>query len=223
MPTQDIPARLVVFSDFDGTISTEDVGNRLFHYFSGGRSEEPVGQWRQGIIDSRQCLLAEAELMRDVTERELRDFIDTFSIDETFAAFVDLMRRQAVPFNVLSDGLDLYIDQLLEREGLTGLPVLANKARIEQKRLKLSFPYLEDSCGGCANCKGYHIRRLRPQGARTIYIGDGKSDLCALPEADIIFAKGYLAEYCRSHHIEYLPFEKFSAISSAVTRNILPV
>jgi len=223
MPIQNSPTRLAVFSDFDGTVSAQDVGNRLFHYFSNGRSEEPVRQWQEGIIDSRQCLLAEAELMRDVTERELRDFIDTFSIDETFAAFVDLMRRKAIPLYILSDGLDLYIDQLLAREGLTGLPVLANKARIEQGRLKLSFPYLDNSCGDCANCKGYHIRRLRPPGGRAIYIGDGKSDLCSLPEADIVFAKGYLAEYCQSHHIEYLPFGNFSAISSVMTRNILPV
>ena len=53
---------VAVFCDFDGTISIQDVGNRLFHHFSDGKSDDPVAKWRSDQIDSRQCLIDEAAL-----------------------------------------------------------------------------------------------------------------------------------------------------------------
>jgi 2-hydroxy-3-keto-5-methylthiopentenyl-1-phosphate phosphatase len=204
---------LVIFSDFDGTVSTRDVGNRLFHHFSGGKSEEPVRRWKDDQIDSRQCLQEESELIDDLTEAQLLAFIDSFEIDPGFREFVDFCRTRQTPLYLLSDGLDLYIHRLLANNGLAGLPVLANQAWLENGRLQISWPYHRHTCGSCGNCKGYHIRRIKQPGQKAVYIGDGKSDLCALPEADIVFAKGYLAEYCRDHQIEFLPFGDFSAIT----------
>lgn len=204
---------LIIFSDFDGTISTRDVGNRLFHHFSHGRSEGPVNRWRADEIDSKQCLKEEADLIDDLTEDELMTFIDSFEIDPGFPPFVEFCRKQQLPLYLLSDGLDLYIHRLLQKNNLLGLPVLANQAWLENGRLQVSWPYHHESCGSCGNCKGYHIRRLRENGRKVVYIGDGKSDLCALPESDIIFAKSYLAEYCRDNAIDFLPFDNFLGIT----------
>lgn len=211
---------LILFSDFDGTISTRDVGNRLFNHFSDGRSEEVVDRWKRNEIDSRKCLLGEAAAMRSFTERELFEFIDTFEIDETFLEFQDFASRHHFPLYLLSDGLDLYINRLLAKYKISGIPVLANSARFQNGGFAFDFPYFEHSCGGCANCKGYHLRRLRTEDSTVVYIGDGKSDLCALPEADIVFAKDFLAEYCRGEKIEFLPFDNFSAITKVLTEHI---
>ncbi len=205
--------KLVIFSDFDGTISTRDVGNRLFHHFSEGKSEEVVARWKKNEIDSRQCLLGEGNSMRDFTETELLEFIDSFTIDESFHEFLTLVKNSNIPLYLLSDGLDLYINRLLKQNGIAGIPVFANNGKYGKNGLDFSFPFFEHTCGTCANCKGYHIRRLRPDGYTSVYIGDGKSDLCAVPEADIIFAKDYLAEYCRGEKIEFLPYDNFSAIT----------
>lgn len=159
--------------------------------------------------------------MRPFTEQELLDFIDAFEIDETFIVFKDFAVRHGFPLYLLSDGLDLYINRLLAKYNINGIPVLANKAHYSDGGFTFEFPYFEHSCGRCANCKGYHLRRLRTDGATIVYIGDGKSDLCALPEADIIFAKDYLAEYCRREKIEFLPFDTFSAITQVLTEHIL--
>jgi len=206
--------KLIIFSDFDGTISTRDVGNRLFHHFSHGQSEEPVQRWKEDKIDSRQCLREEAELIDDLTEEKLNEFIDGFEIDPGFASFVEFCRSNSLPLYILSDGLDIYINRLLQKNDLAGLPVLANQAWLgDNGRLNISWPYLRYSCGSCGNCKGYHLRRLKEPGCKSVYIGDGKSDLCALPEADIVLARDFLADYCRKHSIEYLPFDDFSAIT----------
>lgn len=209
---------LVIFSDFDGTISLTDIGNRMFHHFSGGQSDEPVKRWRNDQIDSRQCLLEEAALMRDVTESELMTYIDSFEIDKGFKEFAEFARQHHWPLYVLSDGLDLYIDRLLRKNNLDYLPVMANQARLEAGRLKINWPYLDNSCGSCGNCKGYHVRRFRGENQIAVYIGDGKSDLCALPETDLIFAKAFLADYCRRHEIDFVFFNNFANVVSELER-----
>ena len=207
---------LIVFTDFDGTVSVGDVGNRLFNYFSDGKSREPVSRWLAGSIDSRKCLIEEAAAMRDIEPAELYEFIDIFQIDPHFTSFVDFLNRSGIALYILSDGLDIYIKRLLGRNGLGHLSFYANRAELNSGRFHFEWPYFEESCGKCANCKGYHIRRLRRTGQKAVYIGDGKSDLCALPEADIIFAKSFLADYCRGNKIDYHPFDSFCDIEKAL-------
>lgn len=212
-----LKTQLTIFSDFDGTISTLDVGNRLFHHFTQGRSEEPVRLWRADQIDARQCLVDEAALMRETSESELYDYIDSFQIDSGFSSFAEWCRIRNLPLFILSDGLDLYIERLLRREGLSDLPIFANQGHLENGRLSISFPYHTEGCGRCGNCKGFHLRRLRRKGCKNVYIGDGKSDLCALPEADIVFAKGFLADYCRQNGIDFEPFDDFTSLVRQLT------
>ena len=151
--------------------------------------------------------------MRDITETDLNEFIDRFEIDPTFPAFAGFCRAQNWPLYILSDGLDIYIKRLLGQNGLAGLPVFSNRAVLENGRLRLSWPWLDNGCDRCANCKGFQIRRLRAPGQTAVYIGDGKSDLCALPEADLVLAKGFLADYCRENRIDFVPFNDFAEIT----------
>lgn len=211
---------LIIFSDFDGTVSRRDVGNRLFHHFSEGKSEEVVARWKAGEIDSRECLRLEAELARDTTLEEFYKFVDGFDLDPGFGDLVTLCKTHDVQLYIVSDGLDLYIRHLLTRDGLDGLPVFSNRANIHDGRLAITWPYAEESCGQCGNCKGYHVRRLKSPAQTAVYIGDGKSDVCAVPEADIIFAKGDLAEYCRKENVDFFAFDDFSTVTEEIQRRM---
>lgn len=71
------------------------------------------------------------------------------------------------------------------------------------------FPFIVHTCGKCANCKGYHVKRLHRAECKTVYIGDGNSDRCGATECDYIFAKHDLADYCEENQIDYLPFRDF--------------
>ena len=46
----------------------------------------------------------------------------------------------------------------------------------------------------------------------TVYIGDGRSDFCVSAGADILFAKGALAEHAATRGRPYYPFVTFADV-----------
>jgi 2-hydroxy-3-keto-5-methylthiopentenyl-1-phosphate phosphatase len=54
--------------------------------------------------------------------------------------------------------------------------------------------------------------KAKENGHFIIHIGDGHSDRCAAKEADLVFAKGSLSEFCKSEQIRFLEYDNFSEI-----------
>lgn len=213
--------RTVIFSDFDGTISTRDVGNRLFHHFSEGRSEAIVEKWKTGEITARECLTREAELIR-LNDKQLHDFLDGIALDPGFASFDRQCRANEIELHIISDGLDLYIEYLLNKHSFSHLPILANLGRLDGDRLLVDYPFEMGACGICGNCKGDRIREYVDRAADRpfiIYIGDGLSDRCAASAADSIFAKNDLADYCKNNNIPFNLYDTFDDINLALIKS----
>ena len=207
--------RKVLFCDFDGTVALEDVGDRLFQTLAYDSWKEPVERWKRGEISSRECLEIECSGVR-VSPREMEEFLRHFELDPTFPDFVRCCREEGIPLYILSDGLDFYIRYLLERYGLEDIPFFSNRLCFSDGRLVPEFPYFTPSCGMCGNCKVAHIRRLRRKGDLVVHIGDGLSDRFAAEEADVVFAKGELLEYCRNTGLSCRPFRDFRDVREAL-------
>lgn len=149
--------------------------------------------------------------MVTATPREIYRFLDGFELNRGFAEFVQLCQSQKTDLIVTSDGLEFYIRYVLKRHGISGLPVLANVGKLHGGRLTVEFPYDNKSCDRCGNCKGERIREYRSANASTriVFVGDGYSDACATGEADLIFAKKDLVEYCRENNIGFVEYDDF--------------
>jgi len=200
-----------VFTDFDGTAARRDVGYHIYHHFSAGRSEAVIPAWKAGEISSRECLLREAAMV-EATERDFYAFLDTMVLNPGFVEFDRLCRANNVPLTILSDGLDLYIDHILKRHGLSHIPALCNRGRLSDGKLTIEFPYPPGACGRCGNCKGERIAEYRSayaQPCRVVFIGDGLSDTCAIDQCDVLLAKKDLARYCEASNIPYTKFDTF--------------
>ena len=201
----------IIFSDFDGTFTDKDIGYRLFTHFSGGLNQSLVGDWKKGLISSKDCLLKEAEMIRTALY-DIHSFLDAFSLSSGAMEFYQTVKQQKIPFYIVSDGVDIYIDYVLKKHGLEGIRHFCNRGEIRDGRLIINFPYDNDGCVRCGCCKGARIRDLvrenRPSW-EVIFIGDGLSDICAVPKADIIFAKGDLLEYCRAENATAIEYENF--------------
>lgn len=210
-----------VFCDFDGTTARNDVGSLLFRTFGGDRCHAIVQKWIEGQISSKQCLLEECRLT-SVSLDELEDFADAQELDPHFMAFFEFCQSHDIELEIVSDGLDFYIECILQNYGLDSkIPVRANHIRFQNgNRIVPEFPYYEQGCGQCANCKGVHVREARPEHDTLVYVGDGLSDRCGAEAADVVFAKfgRDLLPYCEHHGIPVTPFTDFADVLRAVRR-----
>ena len=50
-----------------------------------------------------------------------------------------------------------------------------------------------------------------------VYVGDGRSDFCVSSRADILFAKGALADHCAAQGRSYFPFDTFHDVRRRLT------
>ncbi|TAK56294.1 MAG: 2-hydroxy-3-keto-5-methylthiopentenyl-1-phosphate phosphatase [Bacteroidetes bacterium] len=234
--------RLVLkfFIDFDGTITTQDVGDALFIKFGGEQCRDIVQEYYDEKISAVECFHKETTACGVVTIAELNDFLDAQTIDESFVGFVQYCKANGFELYILSDGMDYYIHRILNRYGVGDVPVYANiltlqstdtplnplsrgdssDKKLSRVRLVPSFPYTDEVCTRCASCKRNHMLNLSSDETIIAYIGEGYSDRCPVKFADVIFAKDELLKYCRREEIPHAEYSTFSDIIKYVDKMI---
>lgn len=208
---------LRVFCDFDGTVASHDVGNLLFRTFAGSRADSIVQRYLEGSINARECLTEECRAMGAVRLSDLEACVDRLSLDPAFAPFAAFCEANKIPVVILSDGLDFYVRRLLNQAGLQHIPVFANRAVVTAREdgvvtLAPQFPYRDEHCDQCGNCKRNHIATMSEDEDIVIYTGDGISDRCPVRFADIVFAKKDLIKYCQQQNISYFEYRDFNDV-----------
>lgn len=208
---------LRIYCDFDGTAASRDVGSSLFRAFVGETSESIVKEYLAGRINARECLSRECEAIGPVRMESLEQFVDGFKLDPTFPAFVQFCAAREIPLTILSDGLDFYVSRILVAAGLGHVPFYANRAAwgdAGNGRVTLApeFPYRDEHCDLCGNCKRNHLAALSADDDAVVYIGDGISDRCPARYADFVFAKSSLIRYCQEQNVSYWEFSDFEDV-----------
>ena len=197
-----------VFLDFDGTISTTDVGVHLLERLADPGWREVDAEYVAGEIGSRVCLLDEWDLLpRDPAL--LRSVAAEVPLDPDTDRLVAGLRAAGAEVSVVSDGFGFYAT---ERLGHLGVPVVTNAVDWESGALE--FPH-EDrccACSSCGTCKQAPIKDARHRGLATVLVGDGTSDRKAALLADVVFAKGALARWCSLNGVEFVPFETLAEV-----------
>ena len=200
--------KIHVFVDFDGTIATIDTTDRLLTRFADPAWQEIEKEWRSGAIGSRECMARQIDLIR-ATPGQLDAFINQIEIDPAFPAFVRFCRERGYEITVVSDGIDRTIERVLARAGLN-LEFRANHIEpLGSDRWRLSFPFSREDCPASAgHCKCGSLGDGRS--VVRVAVGDGRSDFCMAQKADLVLAKGALAEHCGSMGLNHLSFGNFS-------------
>lgn len=216
----------LVMCDFDGTVTLVDTGLAVFKALELAEAWYWEDRWRDGEIDSMECLTEQWALVK-LPPDELLALIDGLALDQRFPEFVRRARETGAQVVIVSDGLDFYLDRMLarlsfvicagdpepEQDGC--LARFVNHAALTDEGIKISFPYRNEYCNQCGNCKTTHLKRLRGSYQRIIYIGDGYSDKCVAEHADVVFAKDSLARLLAEKDVPYLAFESFDDIIEA--------
>lgn len=208
-----------LFVDFDGTVTEEDIGDSIFERFlhpdllEKGWHREIIDEWKAGKVSSFECLRRECANTQ-VTREELDSHLDQYTLTPGFTETVKYCHSHRIPLTILSDGMDYYIEYLLAKFGISDIEYKANHMFFTNGAIGADFPYADMGCGRCGNCKRRHMETMRKDGETVVYIGDGYSDRYAIRDADVVFARGDLVEYCKKNGLEYRPFNDFYAILS---------
>lgn len=209
-----LPFKVVVYSDFDGTISQTD----SLKYILNRRGDR---QWRSienamasGEMAEREGLQKCFEYYPHSFETALKDVMQFVKVDPAFSRFEAWCKRQGHELTVLSGGFTSLIQPLFERAGLGHIRVLANDAVVENKVWTIKSCGVTPLCDLCNHCKSASLLETIKKDPKTciVYIGDGHTDSCPVQLADIVFAKGYLAKHCRETGIEYYKFSDFKDV-----------
>jgi 2-hydroxy-3-keto-5-methylthiopentenyl-1-phosphate phosphatase len=207
-----------VWIDFDGTLAGRDVLDDLIRRFSRDDSWKMIEErWQAGLIGSRQCLEQQLALL-DLSNEELNAFLDSVPLDPGAVGLLKFLEKFEVPAAILSDGIDRFIRKIIRRHGVTNLPVRSNTIRRKGRSMELHCPHSKESCSSAsAHCKCGSAEAIGDVNRGTIYIGDGRSDLCASRKADFVFAKNVLARLLDEEGIPYVRYATLADVQHVLS------
>jgi len=143
------------------------------------------------------------------SKEELQEYASQMVIVRPgFQEFADYCRRVGIGFTIVSSGLDLYIEPVLDKLDLLDLETYSGHGRVTDDGIAVAYT---DPRG--IDCQdGFKLaclRYLRQRGQPIIYIGDGLSDIAPAIEADYIIARDSLREHFRRTSLHHFSFETF--------------
>lgn len=213
--------KFAIITDFDGTITTRDIGNALCFHF--------------GTMKKDSSLVKDYDTKEDpsiwfnkffgpikATKEEFESIILSYAIvKKGFEELAKFAQTHKIPFEIVSGGLDIYIKPILKKYNLLPLPMYCVRGNLTPKGIKVDFPDYPTT--PLDDFKAQRVKYYKNKGYTTIFLGDGLVDLEAAKEADILFATDYLAELCDKNKIPYREFKDFTKLLKLVKENYVPV
>ncbi|MGI6513590.1 MAG: MtnX-like HAD-IB family phosphatase [Syntrophomonadaceae bacterium] len=200
----------IFFVDFDGTIATVDVCEKMVAAFAGDGWQEINEMWERKELSTLECARQTLKLFRTNDPADFFSLLNNVTIDPGFPLFLTYCRERNFPVVILSDGYSFYIEHLLRREGIE-LPYYAN-TMVFRPELDIEAPYISERCDLCGVCKLELMQKLAPAAEKTVYVGDGYSDFCPAQSADVVFGKARLYEHCLREGKTVFHFTDFADI-----------
>lgn len=208
-----------IICDFDGTISQGDTTDLVLSALADPAWRAIEDDWLAGKITAAACMRAQVALIGG-TEADLDAVLDGVELDPGFVDFLAFCRDRRLAISIVSDGVDRFIHRILERHGLGRLcdVVFANRLAGAPGARTLKQPYAREGCAaGSGVCKCAMAGAWsEPKWPLTVYVGDGRSDFCVSARADVLFAKGALADYAAGRAQPFIPFETFDDVRRAL-------
>ncbi|MFH0942023.1 MAG: MtnX-like HAD-IB family phosphatase [Chloroflexota bacterium] len=211
--------KTLIQCDFDGTITCEDQAFMILDAYA-------TGPWRQFLDDYRQGKITVGEFNRRAfalvreAEATLVEFVRrTARRRAGFPEFVAFCRQAGLRCVIVSNGLDFYINTILEGAGISGLEVFAARTRFTPGGIRVNYPG-PDGRDLQAGFKEAYTRHFLAQGYRVVYVGNGWSDIFPACLAEYVFACDELLPLCREKALAGEPFGDFNDVRRGLARLI---
>lgn len=219
--------RPLVVLDFDGTITQRDVVDAILEQYAGRGWLRLEEKWRAGQLGSRECLAGQMAFV-EATRAQIDALLDDIELDRGFVPLLQTLADHRVTAHIVSDGFDYCVRRILgrlpraRRRLLRGVSVRASHLEPHgTNRWRTAFPFFEQPCAhGCATCKPAVMDTLNPDGAPTVFVGDGLSDRYVAAAADLVFAKDTLAVHCAEHGVPHVRYETLADVGAYIAEGL---
>ena len=213
--------RLLAFLDYDGTATTRECNEVVLQALVGDAWRPFEDEVRAGRMGHAECFDRQIGLVEAPRAELLGAMSAAAEPAPGLAAFLAAVRGGGGRAVVVSAGFREVIEEFWGRHGLPEVELVASEldgsgpSGGPPYRVAYS-PRLGD-CPRCGpgSCKAAVLRELRRPGDTVWVFGDGASDLCPAREADLVFARGHLAELCAAEGLPWRPLD-FAAARAAL-------
>ena len=199
---------MIIQCDFDGTIIKNNLSVLLRDKYAVGDWQKINSDYLHGRITVEQSNKLQFTLIKEPKER-LQAFVrQHIELRPGFVEFIRYCQENAIPFAIVSSGLDFYIEPVLAEIGLPDLELHCGRTSFSRDGIDVAY---YDPAGNIVSegFKKKYLTWLKERGTNIIYLGDGLSDLEAASQADHVFATGHLLDLLKTHSIEHNAFADF--------------
>jgi len=200
--------KILVQCDFDGTVTEEDNSFFLLDAFAQGDWRRLLREYKAHKISVGEFNTKAFAMVKADKPTQLGALKGEVKVRAGFQELVNYCREKGLRLVIVSNGLDFYIEAILEDLGLKNIEVHAAQASFHSEGMKVHYAgpdgkRLDDGV------KEAYTQSFLKLGYKVIYIGNGDSDIAPAKYAHHVFATGDLLAYCRENNLRYKPFENF--------------
>jgi 2-hydroxy-3-keto-5-methylthiopentenyl-1-phosphate phosphatase len=213
---------LVIFCDFDGTITNSDNIIAIMKKFAPPEWEDIKNAILSQEISIQQGVGRMFSLLPSGWKEEITEFIlNHAEIREGFKDFVSYTKERNIPLYVVSGGIDFFVYPLL-RDIVPREHIYCNQADFSGENIQIQWPHTCDELcqNQCGCCKPSLIRKLSRQTDYKIVIGDSITDLQAAKLADKIIARDFLVQKCWELGLPHERFTDFYDVIDIVEKTV---
>ena len=208
---------MIIQCDFDGTLISNNLSILLREQYAHADWQKIDADYLDGRLTVERSNQLQFALVRE-PKRRLQQFVRRhIEVRPGFMELVTYCQESAIPFVIVSSGIDFYIEPVLVQIGMSGLELHCGRSSFTKDSIAVSYV---DPAGNIVD-KGFkaaYLGWLKKRGSKVIYLGDGRSDLEAAHTADYVFATGELLGLLRSESIPCYGFSDFHEVLHEVRR-----
>lgn len=213
--------QIVIFCDFDGTITEKDNVIDAMREFAPSQWKDIVQEMFDEKKTLKEGLGALFELIPSEQKEDLVDFIvNQAIIREGFADFLSFCQQENITFLVTSNGIDFFIDPILKPYKDKIDTIYCNSSDDSSEFIKILWPHpCDEHCkADCGMCKSSIIRSYDDEKYYKVVIGDSITDLEGAKNANWTIARSYLLEKCQELNLPHDSFTTFHDCIKAVKK-----
>ncbi|MBC7516218.1 MAG: HAD-IB family phosphatase [Alkalinema sp. FL-bin-369] len=200
--------KTIVFSDFDGTITLHDTFVDLLKKFSTpGLADRLMAQMYAQTLTLRKGVTQLLESIPSDQYLNIIEFSKTHPIRSGFPEFLDFLELHDVPCVVVSGGIRIMVETVLEEFK----PRLAGLHAVDLDASGDYFNVIPNYAGETELVAKVNIM-AKYEFDQSIAIGDSITDFNMAMAADLVFARDRLAKYLDEQGKSYVPWNDFFEI-----------